>query len=223
MSREGLFGHDMANMVEKVRGGAYLVAVQLEEILNQDPDRRPLSETLGLAKDVEAQAQEMVHIFSDYRIHEEAEAKYSPLRLSERFEEFNRIQSDIEGAYGIKLVLTHNVPGGCAVHAPPEAAKQLFRLIIENAAKAKAKTVRVHYQCKSEETQVQITFTDDGEGMESEELRGLGMQKPNDELRGGKGIRHIMNLMNEAGGVVSWDSKGPGTGTQVVIKLRRAL
>lgn len=90
--------------------------------------------------------------------------------------------------------------------------------LVENASKAGAKHVRLHYQEHS--SLVEIVISDDGCGMTAQQLASIGLT-PNVPLRGGKGIRLIRQLINEAGGIVDWDSR-VGVGTWVTVKLRKA-
>jgi signal transduction histidine kinase len=162
-------------------------------------------------------------IFNDMReycSHLVAAERHEPLNLGERFKLFIKKLPELERTYGLKVELdTTECADETLVYPSMKMAQRISENCIENAAKANASKVILKYV--AHETSVVITFTDDGDGMNEEELENIGFGHYSTS-GGGRGVSIIRDLVNESGGIVSYQSK-KGFFTEVTIKLARAV
>lgn len=112
------------------------------------------------------------------------------------------------------LSLTHDVSQDCAVYSSARLGGEVVRKLVQNAAQGGAKSVRIHYQELLHT--VEITFSDDGNGMSQESLESIGWEA-RDRVSGGQEIRLVRQLIAEAGGTAIWQSR-LGVGTWVTIQ-----
>lgn len=206
--------HDVANAMMLLRGNIQILEMRFIE--------KGMNEGLrGLVSGM------MVGADSVMLLLQEARDNYAlnisrwddePVSLSVRFEHFDKSRDQLEKQFGLKLRLTHSVSENCRIYGDLEMAEKVTLNLLQNAAKAGAKNVHVHYQ--ELDRTVEATFSDDGEGMDKGTQSKLGFDISNG-LIGGRGVGTIRSLVARAGATIRWDSR-QGIGTWVTIRLRKA-
>ena len=137
-----------------------------------------------------------------------------PLELSKRFKDWLEIKERLMQLYDIELSLTHDITPGCAVYSSQELAQRVALKVIENAVKAGATRLQLHYQ--EHEHTVVGTFADNGCGMSQKQLIDLGFARTNPD----KGVPLLRKIINDAAGRVEWTYREQ-IGTWVTITIRK--
>ncbi len=154
-------------------------------------------------------------------IHDAAPNEHQPFIVQDRLKGLTAAVPGLEAIFGLKIVVTQSVSPACALYSDPDTAKEVTTKLVENAAKAGASRVLIHYL--EQEEFVLVTFADDGRGMNPEALRSIGLLAPDQSgPAGGQGTYYIRQLINQAGGTVEWDSR-EGVGTWVTITLKKVM
>ena len=148
---------------------------------------------------------------------ESAGSQLQSVSLAERFETVRQeVIPGVKKAYGIDIVLTHDVSPGCRVYSSFELAKRVGENIVMNAHRAGATRIWLHYA--EHEYTVTVRWSDNGRGMSQSEIDALGFGYSNHG--GGQGIGIVRDLVHEAGGLVTWRSL-ENLGTECRITLRK--
>lgn len=144
--------------------------------------------------------------------------RLGPISILERMDGLARSKPELEARYGLSIEVAHHVSTGCRVYSNMAIANEVTRQLLENASRAGAKRVRIHYQEFTDI--VEAVYADDGEGMTHAEIEKLGVIEPCDGPSGGLGVQIVRRLVQQANGIVWWSSR-KNVGTWVTIHLRK--
>jgi len=159
-----------------------------------------------------------VEIFNgmrEYAVYSNAATVVEPFHIGERESEIEKRLVGLSEKFNIETNLDFSeLPSNVKIYSNQDTLCRILMNCVENAVKAKASKFDVKFT--ELERTVEITYTDNGEGMTEEVLQQIGFGYSTSG--GGQGVSIIRSLLNETGGFVTYSSK-KGYYTEVKVTL----